>query len=167
MHTFIRYSWGHSALGQFLIAASPRGLVAVEFGEAREALLQALRQRFAGSQVEEDPAGLAASAATVVALIERPQPGGELPLDLQGSAFELRVWQALRAIPPGETRSYGQIAAQLGAPRLAREVGAACAANTLAVLVPCHRVLKQDGSLSGYRWGVRRKRALLQREAQA
>ena len=165
MQQIIGYCTGRSALGDFIAAASDRGLVAVEFGDSPETLTQALRQRFAGAEVVEDQAGLADAVARVAALIEHPRTQDELALDLRGSEFEVRVWRALRAIPPGETRSYGQIAAQLGAPKMAREVGAACAANTLAVLVPCHRVLKKDGSLSGYRWGVGRKRALLEREA--
>ena len=110
---------------------------------------------------------MAETVARVSALIERPERTSDLALDLRGSDFELRVWAALKQIPPGMTASYGEIAARIGAPRETREVGEACAANTLAILIPCHRVVKKDGSIAGYRWGVRRKRALLARERQA
>ena len=103
--------------------------------------------------------------ARVVGFVEAPQIGLDLPLDLRGTAFQLRVWQALRAIPPGSTLSYSELARRLGVPQAARAVAGACAANTLAVAVPCHRIVRTDGSLSGYRWGVERKRALLDREA--
>ncbi len=163
----IRYAWGDSSLGPFIAAASTRGLVTVEFGNLDQFSIQALRQRFPDADLVETSDALAPTVAELVGLIEQRQAVSDLPLDLRGSDFEVRVWQALREIPPGQTTSYGALAARLGAPAMAREVGAACAANTLAVIVPCHRVLKKDGSLSGYRWGVHRKRALLQREARA
>ncbi len=167
MKETIRYAWGQSTLGEFIAGVSGRGLVAVEFGESRTRLKQDLQQRFADAKVVEDAAALAGIVEKVVTRIELPHSDGELALDLRGSDFELRVWQALRGIPAGETASYGDIAARLGLPGMAREVGQACAANTIAVLVPCHRVVKKDGSLSGYRWGVPRKRALLEQEARA
>lgn len=167
MKETIRYAWGQSTLGEFIVAVSGRGLVAVEFGDSRARLKQDLLQRFADADVVEDAAALAGIVGKIIARIEQPHSDGELALDLRGSEFELRVWQALRGIPAGETASYGDIAARLGSPGMAREVGQACAANTIAVLVPCHRVVKKDGSLSGYRWGVPRKRALLEQEARA
>ncbi|MDR3416375.1 MAG: methylated-DNA--[protein]-cysteine S-methyltransferase [Nevskia sp.] len=166
MREIMRYARGHSSLGDIVVVASAEGLVAVEFGVV-EPVLQALRDRFPGIAIIADHTGLEPMVEAVVNLIEDPQRACELPLDPRGTEFELRVWRALRDIPRGHTASYGEIAARLGSPRLAREVGAACAANTLAVLVPCHRVLKKDGALSGYRWGTARKRALLQREASA
>ena len=167
MKETIRYAWGQSTLGEFIAAVSGRGLVAVEFGDDRTRLKQDLLQRFAEADVVEDHASLADVIDKVIARIEQPRSDGELALDLRGSEFELRVWQALRDIPAGERVSYGDIAARLGLPGMAREVGQACAANTIAVVVPCHRVVKKDGSLSGYRWGVPRKRALLEQEARA
>ncbi len=167
MKETIRYAWGQSTLGKFIVAQSGRGLVAVEFGDSRTRLMQDLLQRFTDAEVVEDAAALAGIVEKVVARIEQPHSDGELALDLRGSEFELRVWRALRGIPAGQTASYGDIAARLGLPGMAREVGQACAANTIAVLIPCHRVVKKDGSLSGYRWGVPRKRALLEQEARA
>ena len=167
MKETIRYAWGQSTLGEFIAAVSAHGLVAVEFGDDRAQLKLDLLQRFAEADVVEDHASLADVIDKVIARIEQPRLDNELALDLRGSDFELRVWQALRGIPAGATASYGDIAARLGMPGMAREVGQACAANTIAVLVPCHRVVKKDGSLSGYRWGVPRKRALLEQEARA
>ena len=167
MQQSIRYAWGDSSLGRFIAASSERGLVMVEFADADALPMQALRLRFPDADLVEAPEAMAQTVAELSRLIDHPQLNSTLALDLRGSEFELRVWQALREIPAGQTLSYGTIAARLGAPGMAREVGAACAANTLAVIVPCHRVLKKDGSLSGYRWGVKRKRALLEQEARA
>jgi AraC family transcriptional regulator of adaptative response/methylated-DNA-[protein]-cysteine methyltransferase len=133
----------------------------VEFGEMNEADLLA---RFPDASLVEDPATLLATLGRLRDLIEHPEGTGDFALDLRGSAFELKVWNALREIPAGATATYGEIAARVESPREAREVGEACAANRLAVVVPCHRIVKKDGSVSGYRWGVRRKRALLERE---
>ena len=160
----ILYATGQSSLGPFVAALSERGLVMVEFGEANEA---DLRARFPGAEVVEDPAALHETVERLAALIEHPENDADFALDLQGSDFELRVWNALRDIPPGTTATYGEIAARLDRPRAAREVGEACAANRLAIVVPCHRIVKKDGSISGYRWGFRRKRALLEREHRA
>jgi len=157
----IRYAAGQSSLGCFVAALSERGLAMVEFGEVNEA---ALRARFPDADIVEDPASLQETLGRLAGLIEHPESGDDFALDLQGSPFELKVWTALRAIPIGTTTTYGEIAARVGSPREAREVGEACAANKLAVVVPCHRIVKKDGSISGYRWGVRRKRALLERE---
>jgi AraC family transcriptional regulator of adaptative response/methylated-DNA-[protein]-cysteine methyltransferase len=157
----IRYAAGQSSLGPFVAAQSERGLAMVEFGEMHEV---DLRLRFPGANLVEDPAALQATLDRLGELIEHPERDGDFALDLRGSAFELKVWNALREIPAGTTATYGEIAACVGSPREAREVGEACAANRLAVVVPCHRIVKKDGSISGYRWGVRRKRALLERE---
>lgn len=154
-----------SALGHVLIGATPQGLCAILLGDDEAALLADLRRRFpratlnAGGITARD---WARAAATCV-----DDPGQELslPLDIRGTAFQQRVWQLLRTIPPGQTLSYGEIAQRLGMPRSSRAVAQACAANPLAVAVPCHRVVARDGGLTGYRWGLERKRALLKREA--
>jgi AraC family transcriptional regulator, regulatory protein of adaptative response / methylated-DNA-[protein]-cysteine methyltransferase len=164
MKEIIRYAWGSSTLGEFIVANSERGLVALEFGERSGPLLRELQARLADAELIEDPIALQDTVLRAAALIEHPESGSTLAADLRGSDFERRVWQALQDIPAGTTTSYGELAARLGVPGQAQEVGAACAANTLAVLVPCHRVLKKDGGISGYRWGVRRKRALIERE---
>ena len=163
----IRYGAGESSLGEFLAAASDRGLVMVAFADPGETALHALRARLPDTEIVEDGAGLGETIDAIARLIEHPETETTLPLDPRGSPFELRVWDELRRIPPGETVSYGEIAARLGAPRDAREVAEACAANPLAIVVPCHRVVKKGGALSGYRWGVRRKRALIEREHRA
>ncbi|MBV2134038.1 methylated-DNA--[protein]-cysteine S-methyltransferase [Pseudomonas sp. MAP12] len=162
----IRFASGHCALGALLVAQSERGLCAILLGDEAAALADELQARFPRSERREDQAGLAALLAQVVAFVEAPQRGLDLPLDLRGTAFQQRVWQALREIPAGSTLSYAELAVRIGAPRAVRAVAGACAANALAVAIPCHRVLRSDGGLSGYRWGVARKRALLEREAQ-
>jgi AraC family transcriptional regulator, regulatory protein of adaptative response / methylated-DNA-[protein]-cysteine methyltransferase len=163
----IRYAWGESSLGGFIAASAPRGLVALEFAEPGPAPVAALQARFLEAALLWDPDALAGTLARLAALVEHPATAGDLPIDPRGSAFELRVWEALRRIPAGETVSYGEIAARLGSPRETREVAEACAANSLAILIPCHRVVKKDGAIAGYRWGFKRKRALLARERQA
>ena len=165
MATTLRYAKGESALGPFVAAISGQGLAMLEFGELTPAIRAGLAARLPDATLVEDPAALAGLLGRLTSLIERPRNDHDLLIDLRGSEFELRVWQALRAIPAGRTASYGGIAARLGAPKLAREVAEACAANMLAVVVPCHRVVRKDGSISGYRWGFRRKRELLAREA--
>jgi AraC family transcriptional regulator of adaptative response/methylated-DNA-[protein]-cysteine methyltransferase len=160
----IRYASGQSSLGPFVAAASDRGLAMLEFGDRNEAMMQALQGRFPDAEIVEDPAALGDTLARAAELIDHPQDGRDVALDLQGSTFELRVWNALREIPASTTASYGEIAARLGVPRDAREVAEACAANSVAIAVPCHRVVKKDGSISGYRWGVARKRTLLASE---
>jgi len=141
----IRYAWGHTSLGRFLAVSSDRGLVAVELTDSDHAL----RDRF--GDVVEDAASMAAVVDAVAAAIEHPEIRSDLAIDPRGSELELRVWAALREIPPGETTTYGGLAARLGIPD-PREVGAACAANTLAVLVPCHRVVKKDGAIGAADW---------------
>jgi AraC family transcriptional regulator, regulatory protein of adaptative response / methylated-DNA-[protein]-cysteine methyltransferase len=170
MATTVRYGKAESSLGPFVAAASDRGLVMVEFshmGEMSEVMKAALLSRFTDAILVEDASALRETLGRVAVLIDHPEKTSGLALDLQGSDFELRVWDALREIPAGTTASYGEIAARVGSPREAREVAEACANNILAVVVPCHRVVKKDGAISGYRWGVRRKRALLERERSA
>ncbi|MBG0776841.1 MAG: bifunctional DNA-binding transcriptional regulator/O6-methylguanine-DNA methyltransferase Ada [Desulfovibrionaceae bacterium] len=164
----IRYRVARCFLGWVLVAASARGVCAIELGDGPEELERLARERFPGARLEAGDAEFAALVERVVAGIERPRcgPGPELPLDIQGTAFQERVWAALRELAPGETATYAQIAARIGSPGAARAVGRACAANRLAVAVPCHRVLRGDGSLGGYRWGEERKRKLLEREGE-
>lgn len=159
----IRYAFGDSSLGPFVAALSERGLALVAFDSG----LAELEARFADADLVEDQAALAETIGKLAIAIDHPEIDAGLTLDLRGSDFECRVWNVLRAVPAGTTITYGEIAARLGVPRQAREVGEACAANGLAVVVPCHRVVKKDGSISGYRWGVRRKRKLLAREHSA
>jgi AraC family transcriptional regulator of adaptative response/methylated-DNA-[protein]-cysteine methyltransferase len=126
--------------------------------------VRALQDRFPHAALSGGDAGFERWVAAVVGLVEQPALGLDLPLDIRGTAFQLRVWEALRAIPPGETVSYAQVARRIGRPGASRAVAAACASNPVAVAIPCHRVVRTDGSLSGYRWGVQRKAALLERE---
>lgn len=163
MANTIRYAFGDSSLGPLVAALSERGLAFVAFDAGRAEL----EARFPDADLVEDPAALRETLGRLAGLVDHPEGDADFALDLQGSEFECRVWNALRAIPAGTTASYGEVAARIGAPRQAREVGEACAANRLALVVPCHRVVKKDGSISGYRWGVRRKRALLEREHSA
>jgi AraC family transcriptional regulator of adaptative response/methylated-DNA-[protein]-cysteine methyltransferase len=136
-------------------------------GDDDAGLVADLERRFPNAHAIAADAGFQETVSAVVALVEEPSRGLDLPLDIRGTAFQRRVWQALQAIPAGETRSYSELARSVGEPKAARAVAAACAANKLAVAVPCHRVVHRDGSISGYRWGVERKRDLLAREAQA
>jgi AraC family transcriptional regulator of adaptative response/methylated-DNA-[protein]-cysteine methyltransferase len=161
----LRFGYGETKVGLVLVAVSGRGVAAILLGSDRARLRRDLGGSFQGVSFVEDQAGLAETIGKVVALVD--EPGGELDLalDLRGSELELAVWQALRTIPAGETRSYGALAKGLPVPAMAQEVGAACAANRLAVAIPCHRVVKADGSISGYRWGVDRKRRLLSMES--
>ncbi len=163
----LRFGFGESRLGLVLAAVSERGVAAILLSDDEPGLRRELARAFPDTALIEDEAGLAETLAKVVALIDQPGIGHEMALDLCGSAIEMAVWQALREIPIGETRSYGQLAKGLPVTATAQEVGAACAANLLAVAVPCHRVLKADGSISGYRWGVHRKRRLLAMEQAA
>lgn len=163
----IEFAVGQCSLGALLVAATERGLCAILLGESAAELEQDLRQRFARAQVRAGGAGFQERLAQVLTFVEQPQLGLSLPLDVRGTAFQERVWQALRAIPAGSTQSYQQVAQALGAPQAVRAVARACAANPLAVAVPCHRVLRSDGGLSGYRWGIERKQALLKREQRA
>lgn len=166
MSEHIRYAWGVSSLGDFMAAASDDGLVAFEFGERGAAMLSALQSRFPDAAIEEDRSGLSDMVGKLATLVDHPDQDPGIALDMRGSAYQKEVWTLLREIPAGETTSYGALAAKLGT-RDARDVTEAIGSNAIAILVPCHRVVKKDGSISGYRWGVRRKRALLEREQQA
>lgn len=160
----LRYAIGGSVLGSFAVAVSGAGIVAILFGEDRAALTADLRARLAG-EAREDAAGLAALVDRIAALIAAPADDAGLTLAPAGSDFQQRVWCALRRIPAGRTASYGDIARRIGAPRAVRAVAQACAANPIAVAVPCHRVVRGDGTPGGYRWGAERKAQLLRAEA--
>jgi AraC family transcriptional regulator, regulatory protein of adaptative response / methylated-DNA-[protein]-cysteine methyltransferase len=164
MKEIIRYAWGTSSLGEFVVATSARGLVALEFARRGGAPITALQSRAPEAELIEDSTGLTGIVQRAASLIEHPAATTPLPVDMRGSDFECQVWTALQEIPVGRTTSYVELACRVGGPRLAQEVGAACAANPIALVIPCHRVLRKDGSLSGYRWGTWRKRALLERE---
>jgi AraC family transcriptional regulator, regulatory protein of adaptative response / methylated-DNA-[protein]-cysteine methyltransferase len=152
------------SLGHVLVAASARGVCAVILGDRPEAMFAELRARFRGAPLEASDATHAALAAEVVSIIDGARSPSNLPLDLVGSPFQQKVWRELRAIPRGTTRTYSEIARRIGSPRAVRAVGTACGKNPVAVAVPCHRVLREDGSLGGYRWGLDRKRELLAAE---
>lgn len=162
--TDIHFAVGQCTLGAVLVAQSRRGVCAIMLGEDPQALVRQLQDRFAKANLIGADRGFEQLVARVVGLIEAPGTALDLPLDLRGTVFQTRVWQALREIPPGTTATYAQIAQRIGAPRSVRAVANACGANPLAVAIPCHRVVRSDLSLSGYRWGVERKRELLQRE---
>lgn len=161
----IRFAVGECSLGSLLVAATDQGVCCVQLGDDAEALVRTLQDRFPLAELVGGDATFESTMAQVAALVEHPQQGLALPLDVQGTAFQQRVWQALRAIPAGETVSYAELAQRIGKPSATRAVAGACAANPVAVAIPCHRVVRNDGSISGYRWGVERKRALLLREA--
>jgi AraC family transcriptional regulator of adaptative response/methylated-DNA-[protein]-cysteine methyltransferase len=166
MREIIRFAWGHGSPGDFVIAMSDKGIVVLEFSSMHTAMEDDLRIRFPEAELERSQEELAAAMETVADLINDPMKDCDLPLDLRGTPYEVKVWHMLREIPAGQTTSYGALAAKLGS-RDPRDVTAAIANNPVAVIVPCHRVIKKDGSISGYRWGVRRKRALLAREQHA
>ncbi len=161
----IRYALAQTSLGTALVAATDEGVCAILLGDDTEALVADLQRRFARANITIATDGMAAIVRAVAHMIDAPSAGCDLPLDIRGTAFQHRVWQALRAIPSGETISYGELARRAGVPAATRAVAGACAANPLAIAVPCHRVVREDGNLSGYRWGVERKRALLAKEA--
>jgi AraC family transcriptional regulator of adaptative response/methylated-DNA-[protein]-cysteine methyltransferase len=163
----IRFAIGACSLGAILVAVSERGVCAIMLGDDPDALARELQDRFAQARLIGGDAQFERLVAVVVGFIEAPALGLDLPLDVRGTAFQRRVWEALRAIPAGKTASYAEIARRIGAPTSARAVAQACAANSIAVAIPCHRVVRNDGALSGYRWGVERKRALLSREEAA
>jgi len=163
----IRFAVGECSLGSILVAQSERGVCAILLGDDPDALARDIQDRFPRATLIGGDAEFETLVAQVVGFVEAPKLGLDLPLDVRGTAFQQRVWQALREIPAGSTASYTEIAGRIGSPRSIRAVAQACAANPLAVAIPCHRVVRTDGELSGYRWGVERKRALLQREARA
>lgn len=162
----IWYAVGRCSLGRVLVAATERGVCAILLGDDPTDLRADLAERFPNAHLIEPAADFADWVSQVVHLVDDPShaPGLTLPLDIRGTAFQRRVWEVLREIPPGETASYGQVAERMGSPKSARAVATACASNALAVAIPCHRVVRGNGDLSGYRWGVERKRRLLEQE---
>jgi AraC family transcriptional regulator of adaptative response/methylated-DNA-[protein]-cysteine methyltransferase len=165
--TKICFAVGECSLGAVLVAASDRGVCAIFLADEPETLVRELQDLFPRAQLIGGDAEFEASVAKLIGYVDNPARGLDLPLDIRGTAFQLRVWQALREIPVGSTASYTEVAKRIGAPKSARAVARACAANVLAIAIPCHRVVRTDGSCSGYRWGIERKRALLKKESQA
>ena len=163
----LRFAVGQSSLGAILVASSAKGVASILIGDDPDALVRDLQDRFPKARLVGGDAGYEALVARVVGFVEQPALGLDLPLDVRGTAFQQRVWQALRDIPAGATATYAEIAQAIGAPKSTRAVAGACAANAIAVAIPCHRVIRNDGALSGYRWGVERKRTLIEREAKA
>ncbi|NNG25254.1 bifunctional DNA-binding transcriptional regulator/O6-methylguanine-DNA methyltransferase Ada [Massilia sp. ML15P13] len=161
----IRFAVGACSLGAILVAATSRGICAILIGDEPEPLVRDLQERFPQAELAGAEPEFERTVAQVVGLVEAPRLGLDLPLDVRGTAFQRRVWEALRAVPAGSTVSYAELAERIGLPLGARAVAGACAANPVAVAIPCHRVVRLDGALSGYRWGVERKRTLLEREA--
>ncbi|UVW28332.1 bifunctional DNA-binding transcriptional regulator/O6-methylguanine-DNA methyltransferase Ada [Massilia sp. H6] len=161
----IRFAVGACSLGAILVAATERGMCAILLGDEPEPLVRDLQERFPRAELKGAEPAFEQTVAQVVGLVEAPHLGLDLPLDVRGTAFQRRVWEALRAVPAGTTVSYAELAERVGLPAGARAVAGACAANPVAVAIPCHRVVRQDGALSGYRWGIERKRTLLEREA--
>jgi AraC family transcriptional regulator of adaptative response/methylated-DNA-[protein]-cysteine methyltransferase len=160
----IQFAVGQCSLGSILVAASARGVCAILLGDDPDLLRRDLQHRFPFADLVGGDDDFDELVAGVVGFIENPALEFGLPLDISGTAFQQRVWQVLRDIPVGATASYADVATRLGSPKAVRAVAQACAANAIAVAIPCHRVVRSDGSLSGYRWGVERKRSLLERE---
>jgi AraC family transcriptional regulator of adaptative response/methylated-DNA-[protein]-cysteine methyltransferase len=163
----IRFAVGQSSLGALLVASSKQGVAAILLGDNPDQLVRSLQDRFPKARLIGADRDYEKLVARVVGLIEQPGVGLDLPLDIRGTAFQQRVWRALQEIPLGHTASYAEIARRIGAPKAVRAVAGACAANNIAVAIPCHRVVRHDGALWGYAWGVERKRALIDREAAA
>lgn len=163
----IRFAVGECSLGSLLVAASKKGVCAISLGDDPDALTKALQDRFPRAIIIGGDKDFEKLIARVVGFIEAPEASLDLPLDVRGTAFQQRVWKALREIPPGTTSNYSEIAKCIGSPKAIRAVARACASNGLAVAIPCHRVVRKDGNLSGYRWGIERKRALLEKEKRA
>ena len=161
----IRFAVGQTSLGAILVASSRKGVAAILLGDDPDQLVRNLQDRFPNARLIGADGDYEALVARVVGFVEAPRIGLDLPLDIRGTAFQRRVWQALREIPVGETVAYAEVARRIGFPKAVHAVAGACAANDLAVAIPCHRVVRQDGALSGYAWGVERKRALIGREA--
>jgi AraC family transcriptional regulator of adaptative response/methylated-DNA-[protein]-cysteine methyltransferase len=164
-HAPVRYAFAQSSLGVVLVAATEKGICAILLGDEPASLERELALRFPAPRLDVGDPTLQRLTTDAVDVIEAPGKALALPLDPHGSPFELKVWQELSAIPAGATASYSEIALRVGAPEEAYAVGEACAANMIAVAIPCHRVVRKDGRLAGYRWGFKRKRALLAREA--
>jgi O-6-methylguanine DNA methyltransferase len=163
----IAFAVGTCALGELLVARSAAGVCAVLLGEEEDALEADLAARFPNARLVRNERLVADDLATLIHFVDHPDRGPDLPLDLRGTPFQRRVWEALRAIPAGRVLTYAELAGRIGEPRAVRAVAAACAANPVALAIPCHRVVRSDGSLAGYRWGVERKRALLRKEGRA
>ena len=161
----IRFAVGEASLGAVLVAATDKGVCAITLGDDPDALVRDLQDRFPRAELKGGDAEFERMVAEVVGLVEAPGQRLDLPLDIRGTAFQQKVWAALQAIPPGKTASYAKIARAIGQPKAVRAVAQACGANPLAIAIPCHRVVRSDGDLSGYRWGVERKRKLIDREA--
>ena len=161
----IRFAVGEASLGAVLVAATDKGVCAITLGDDPEALVRDLQDRFPRAEFKGGDAEFERTIAEVVGLVEAPAQRLDLPLDIRGTAFQQKVWAALQTIPPGKTATYKEIARAIGQPTAVRAVAQACGANPLAVAIPCHRVVRSDGDLSGYRWGVERKRELIAREA--
>lgn len=160
----IRFAVGESSLGAILVASSQKGVTAILIGDEPDVLIRDLQDRFPNARLIGADRAYEDLVARVVGLVDTPSIGLDLPLDVRGTAFQQRVWRALQDIPSGQTISYAEIARRIGAPKATRAVAGACAANNIAIVIPCHRVVKNDGALSGYAWGVERKRALIDRE---
>jgi AraC family transcriptional regulator, regulatory protein of adaptative response / methylated-DNA-[protein]-cysteine methyltransferase len=163
----IKFAIAECSLGSILVACSAKGVSAILLGDDPDALARDLQDRFPNANLIGGDSAFEELVAKVVGFVEAPALGLDLPLDVRGTAFQQRVWQALREIPAGETVSYTELARRIGAPKSVRAVAQACGANRIAVAIPCHRVVRNDGALSGYRWGVARKRALLEKESRA
>jgi AraC family transcriptional regulator, regulatory protein of adaptative response / methylated-DNA-[protein]-cysteine methyltransferase len=166
-HEELRFAVGQCSLGAILVASSAKGVASILIGDDPETLVRNLQDQFPRATLIGGNADYEALVAHVVGFVEAPGIGINLPLDVRGTAFQQRVWQALREIPAGQTASYQDIARKIGSPKAVRAVAGACAANAIAVAIPCHRVVRSDGEPSGYRWGIERKRALIDREAAA
>jgi AraC family transcriptional regulator of adaptative response/methylated-DNA-[protein]-cysteine methyltransferase len=162
----IRFAVGECSLGAILVACSGKGICAITLGDNPDGLVRELQDRFPKARLIGGDRDFEQLVARVIGFVEAPRSGLDLPLDLRGSAFEKRVWRALQKVPTGQTVSYSEVAQRIGEPTAVRAVAQACAANKIAVAIPCHRVVRSDGALSGYRWGVERKRALIKKEAQ-
>ncbi|TCH99034.1 bifunctional DNA-binding transcriptional regulator/O6-methylguanine-DNA methyltransferase Ada [Roseococcus sp. SYP-B2431] len=163
----IRFALGQCSLGAVLVAATEKGICAIQFGDDPQKLLDALQDRFPQARLIGGDPEFEALVARVVGLVERPAEAVALPLDVRGTAFQQRVWKALREVPAGTTLTYGELAQRIGSPAAVRAVATACASNEIAVAIPCHRVIRKGGAMAGYRWGVARKQALLAREGVA
>jgi AraC family transcriptional regulator of adaptative response/methylated-DNA-[protein]-cysteine methyltransferase len=161
----IRFAVAHCWLGELLVAATDKGICAVTLGDDAERLVRELQDRFPKAELVGGEPAFERTLAQVLGAVEDPRRGVELPLDVRGTAFQQRVWQALREVPPGVTLSYSELAGRVGSPAAVRAVASACGSNEIALLIPCHRIVRLDGSPSGYRWGVERKKALLEKEA--
>lgn len=163
----IFFAIGECSMGAILAAQTKRGVCAILIGNDAGQLVQDLQDKFPKAKLVGDAPEYQEVMAQIVALVENPKSGLDLPLDIRGTAFQKRVWKALQQIPPGATITYKEVAEKIGSPKAARAVAQACGANSLAIMIPCHRVVRNDGSLSGYRWGIDRKRTLIERERQA